>query len=493
MSATTQNDIDDLIDYALMPNAQNQVIWQPFTDSPQALAYASLAQIIGFGGAAGGGKTDLLLGKAFTQKKRARIFRRNYTDLSDLIDRGDAILNGLARYVRGDKRRWDLPDGRVVRLAAVEYAKDLSSFQGRAADMLGFDEATQFPEKFIRYLMGWLRTDDPTVSPQVVMTFNPPMSAEQEWVIPFFKPWLDPTHPNPARDGELRWFITVHDQDLEVDDNQPVTIDGETYIPQSRTFFRALVEDNPVYMATGYRDQLNSLPEPLRSQLLKGDFSIRPNDDRYQVIPTVWVLEANKRWELGQRPDLLPKAVGVDVARGGSDETVIAVLRENWFDLVNAPGTETTTGDSVADLIETIYEADTPVIVDVTGVGASAYDSAIKRFGDVRAFVASGRAGGRDQTGRYGFLNARSEAWWKLREALNPESGQDIALPPDPKLRADLTAPRYSVQNGKYRIESKDEIFKRLKRSTDRGDAVTMAWWCVTQSSSALRDIDWWE
>ena len=49
--------------------------WRPLP-GPQTLAYESTADVIGFGGAAGGGKTDLAVGMALTQHHRAQMFRR---------------------------------------------------------------------------------------------------------------------------------------------------------------------------------------------------------------------------------------------------------------------------------------------------------------------------------------------------------------------------------------------------------------------------------
>ena len=54
-----------------------------------------------------------------------------------------------------------------------------------------------------------------------------------------------------------------------------------------------------------------------------------------------------------------------------------------------------------------------------------------------------------------------------------------MALPVDPKLHADLTAPTYTVRPGqppKIYVESKADIMKRLGRSPDRGDAVVYGW-----------------
>ncbi len=54
--------------------------------------------------------TDLLLGKAFTQFQKAIIFRQHFTDLVDIVTRGDEIMNGRCSFVWGVTRRWTMPD-----------------------------------------------------------------------------------------------------------------------------------------------------------------------------------------------------------------------------------------------------------------------------------------------------------------------------------------------------------------------------------------------
>jgi hypothetical protein len=50
--------------------------------------------------------------------------------------------------------------------------------------------------------------------------------------------------------------------------------------PKSRTFLPAFVQDNPYLMATDYVTTLQGLPEPMRSQLLFGDFSVGTRSQR---------------------------------------------------------------------------------------------------------------------------------------------------------------------------------------------------------------------
>jgi hypothetical protein len=62
--------------------------------------------------------------------------------------------------------------------------------------------------------------------------------------------------------------------------------------------------------------------------------------------------------------------------------------------------------------------------------------------------------------------------WWQFREALDPKTGKNIALPPDSALKADLCTPLWKLSAQGIQIESKEDIIKRLGRSPDRGDAV---------------------
>ena len=77
----------------------------------------------------------------------------------------------------------------------------------------------------------------------------------------------------------------------------------------------------------------------------------------------------------------------------------------------------------------------------------------------------------------------------RLREALDPDQlgGSQIALPNDKKLISDLTSPEYRIGPQGIELEAKDKLTKRLGRSTDRGDAVVMAWWAGARMASNWR------
>lgn len=462
--------------------ATDKPLWQPFPDSPQARAYVSDADIVGYGGAAGGGKTDLALGSSFTKFYRSLILRREYSQTDGIIARGNEILEGVSSFVSGEKKSWTTPDGRNVKVAGVEHLSDMHKYKGRARDHIVFDEASDFLELQVRFILGWLRTDRKDVHPQALLTFNPPTSPEGEWIVKYFAPWIDPDYiGTKAADGELRWFARIDDKDVEVTNGDPIANgDKPPIYPLSRTFFHAFVEDNPVYMATGYDRQLESLPEPLRSQARWGKFGITGNDDIWQCIPTQWLVDANKRWLEQPKPDLTLRSLGVDPSRGGADEFVISKLYGSWFDnLIIYAGNATPDGIIGARYVtEAMGDENAVIGLDVIGIGSSVYDQLKVLKGiDCKPVNVGASTKEHDKSGRYTFFNLRSQIMWKFREALDPASGQDIALPPDTQLRNDLRMARYTIVSGKIKVELKQDIKDRIGRSPDRGDAVLLAWY----------------
>ena len=71
----------------------------------------------------------------------------------------------------------------------------------------------------------------------------------------------------------------------------------------------------------------------------------------------------------------------------------------------------------------------------------------------------------------------RDQLYWQFREALDPESGDDVKLPPNARLMAQLTAHRYEIRGTDIKVESKEEINKRTGASPDESDATVQAWY----------------
>lgn len=463
---------DELAQIDQLLNDPSRLFWP--LPGPQMMAYYSEADLIGYGGAAGGGKSFLAIGKALTQHRKVMILRREATQLTGIIDDMTTLLGGRDGY-NGQERIWRLPDGRQIEFGSVPNLGDEARYQGRPHDLLVFDEAANFLEVQVRFLLGWLRTTIPGQRCQALLTFNPPTTAEGRWIVAFFAPWLDPKHPNPAQPGELRYFAMIDGEEVEVPTGEPFQHGVDLVTPLSRTFIPSRVSDNPYLTGTGYMATLQSLPEPLRSQMLYGDFQAGIEDDPWQVIPTAWVEAAQARWK---RPDKLAPmdSLGVDVARGGRDRTLMARRHGMWFDLpLVYPGTATPDGPTLAGLSIAARRDDAVIHIDVIGVGSSPYDFLNDARQQVVGVNVAESALGTDKSGRLRFKNLRSELWWRMREALDPTNNTGIALPPDRELLADLCAPTWELSGSTIYVASREQIIERIGRSPDYGSAYVLA------------------
>lgn len=480
-------------------------LWKPFPDRagkphPQRVAIESEADELFFGGAPGGGKTDFLIGLAATQHRNSIIFRRELTQMKGadgIISRSEQIIGNRGTLNRTDLVWRGIDNLRYIEFGGVKHEDDKKKYQGRSHDLKGFDEITEFTETQYNYLCGWNRTRYPDQRCRIVATGNPPTTPEGQWVTRRWGPWLDAKHPNPAKPGELRWFAIVNGKDTELADNRPfVIVNGnitydfdpnnfkatEIIQPKSRTFIPSFIEDNPVLLASGYVATLQALKEPLRTIMLdpmKG-FQLGLKDDLWQVIPTSWVLAAQERGrQIGwKRPaNVRLTRVGVDPSRGGEDNFVICHNWEGFFELFVHEAWEAPTGQLGSALVAATIPSDqNPSInVDVIGVGSSVYDFLEELYEWVMPINAAEASQEYDKTEKYRFANVRSEMYWNFRDMLDPESGEEIILPDDPILAADLTAQRFKVTTRGIILDSKDDIRDRIGRSPDRGDAAALA------------------
>jgi hypothetical protein len=191
--------------------------------------------------------------------------------------------------------------------------------------------------------------------------------------------------------------------------------------------------------------------------------------------------------------------LGCDIADQGEDSTVVAFREGNTVRELRKyrmSDTMETTGYVKASMSS---RPGSLAIVDSIGVGAGVLSRLREQKVRALGFVASGSAKGlKDRTGEFTFSNLRAAAWWRLRELLDPSQpgGSDIRLPPSEILKADLTVPHWKVlSGGSIQVESKDDIRKRLGRSTDEGDAVVMCFWQGRGRVDAAQSgvVSWWD
>lgn len=466
-----------------------RTVWIP-QPGPQTTAYLSPADHLFYGGAAGGGKSDLLLGTAYNSHQRSVIFRREYAQLEALVERSRELFEGKGVYTGNPHHMWRFHErGNTLEFGAVQRAGDETKWQGRPHDFKGFDELTHFLESQFRYLCGWTRTTRTRQRTRVVGAGNPPSDLDGQWVKRYWSAWLVAGHSPAAIPGQLLWYTTLKGEDFWVENGHKdmrLEMENEFLIPLSRSFIPAKLKDNK-FINPEYIAQLQGMPEPLRSQLLYGDMNVESESDPWQLISSALLvprmvvgLEYTNSEQITQW--------GLDCARGGQDETVLT-MRSGSLVLpqVAWPGKATDTGPKVAALVQQELRKhnaiSAPGVVDVIGIGAAAYDALKAVLPRVYGFNAAEASKFTDRTKKLKVVNKRAEMHWNLREWLDDPT-DPLYLPNHAKLKADLLAPRWEMTPRGIKVEEKDDIKERLGRSPDYGDSLMMA--CVN-----LNSTDW--
>lgn len=439
--------------------------------------------------------SDLLLGLALTQHRNSLLLRPNATELGALVTRFQVIKpddwhwRGIGAGGQASRKTKDNID--TIDLFGVDNEADMAKIQGRASDLIGFDEVCNFKEEVYTFIIGWNRPRVPGQRCRVVAASNPPINSRGDWVIKRWRAWLDPTAGNMAMPGELRWYSMIGDKEEEFEDGSAIKLHGQPYLindqpvfPKSRTFIpgkmlKQMAEE-------GYAARLAGMPEPYRSALLTGNFALGRLDDINQLIPSAWIRAGQERWEKRKENKGELQRGGYDVARSlkpGGDKATLAKLFSNRFidRVVTVPGTATPDGTSACKLmIDNGITTDIRVNVDAIGVGSAVVDIGLLMGLNIFALVVSNSTTWRDEKqSKFKFANVRAAMWWNLRCLLDPERGPEetrLAIPPDSEVFADLAAINYTW-DGLIRLETKSDIRDRIGRSPDIGDAIAMACW----------------
>lgn len=207
------------------------------------------------------------------------------------------------------------------------------------------------------------------------------------------------------------------------------------------------------------------------------------------LIPPKWIEAAQQR-TLAATTDV---RLSVDVARFGSDETIVLKTSGPVARVVGAYAklaTTETTGHVVKHGRD--IGARLQVRVDGVGVGAGVIDQLVEQqmAGELPAtWVLYDMQAGSAAMDPQQFKNARAEWWWGLRETF--EAGDIDIDPEDDDLAAQLGAMRYVyTSRGQIQIESKDDMKKRGLPSPDRADALMQGYAFVAPPESQVSEDD---
>ena len=158
--------------------------------------------------------------------------------------------------------------------------------------------------------------------------------------------------------------------------------------------------------------------------------------------------------------------IGVDVARGGVDSTIIAIRQGRKVHKMVPLKSSYDSTEVAAQVIFLAkeYGADKVYVDDTGGYGSGVVDNLMYQHN----FVVEGVNYARAASDKNRFVNVRSEMYLRLRDWVK-SGGQ---LPNDAHLKNDLLTPKLIFRQGKFLLEGKEDIRKRLGRSPDRSDAL---------------------
>lgn len=253
------------------------VLWRPQARQAAALAvcgfgdalrtgdlHAPLAPLIGYGGAAGGGKTDFDLGLAAIAMVavpgiHVAFFRREFTDLESsesAIERSWQIIGSIPGATYNTMHhRWRLDNGSSLQFCHCAHEHDKYGYKSAQFDILIIDEATSFTWSIINFLLTRNRATvaawpgHTTAYAFAVMTSNPG-DVGHAWYRQVF---VD---------------AAVHDAVCRVE-----TPDGEN---EDIVFLPARLEDNPILLERDpdYERKLEARGGPLGRAMRWGDWDV---------------------------------------------------------------------------------------------------------------------------------------------------------------------------------------------------------------------------
>lgn len=254
---------------------------------------SSSADIVIYGGAAGGGKSWSLLYEPLRHVDNggfgAVIFRSSMTQIKEEGGLWDASQKLYNLYPGAEGRNpqkpyWRFPSGAKVSFRQISRDEDVYNWQGTEICCIEFDELTHFSRFQFFYMLSRNRSTC-GVKPYVRASCNPDADS---WVADFISWWIDQDtgYAIQERSGKIRYMALVNeelvwgdspeevvrvaneaDYDVEIDENDVKSV---TFISSSVYDNQALLKANP-----GYLSNLKAQSIVERERLLYGNWKIK--------------------------------------------------------------------------------------------------------------------------------------------------------------------------------------------------------------------------
>jgi hypothetical protein len=240
----------------------------------------------------------------------------------------------------------------------------------------------------------------------------------------------------------------------------------------SKVFIQALPTDNP-FLDAGYvktlQDAFKHRPELIRAYVHGSWDNIEALD---LLIRTDW---ANACINNKNKEQQDVRITSADVARFGHDETVIYNMIDYAIVGQDISGMNKTEENAAKIVKMANLNHSDGIVIDGDGYGGGVVDAVRLIIGDKRKpFVLeinSGKTARQDEK----FVNAKAEMWFHAADLL---AERKVGIPNDFVLIQDLTNVKYfTATAGRFAMETKKEVRKRISRSPDRADAAIYGWW----------------
>lgn len=293
------------------------VIWSP--QERQRLVIQCPYNELLFGGAAGGGKSDCLLGdwlahqQAYGGNARGVIFRNSYPELQEILGRMQIVYGAIGAKWREKDSTWTFPNGSQQRLSYLDGFEDALKHRGAAYSWRGHDELTMRPTDEEYVFLGSRMRSAYGIPCRTISTSNPG-GPGHTWVLRRFAIDKYPKGMKPIHEYlNIEKNFTIEDgskYDGTPDSELPVDIRRNT-----RIFIPGRLSDNKYLDSDGhYRAHLLALPEAQRRMLLDGRWDVVEGAFFDEWDPVVHVVRAFKpppswkRWMSGDWGTTAPYA-----------------------------------------------------------------------------------------------------------------------------------------------------------------------------------------
>lgn len=247
---------------------------------PQTQFLSSSADIVIYGGQAGGGKTYALLMEGARHYRvpgfSCVIFRRTYPEITNpggLLDTSFEIYPYLNGELKENSWKF-ISYNTTVKFSHLQHEKDRLAWQGAQIPLIEFDELQSFSESQFFFFLSRNRSTC-GVRPYIRATCNPDSDS---WLAVFLDWWIDQNtgYPIEERSGKVRYFVRPNEDIVWASSREELLDQYPEVEPKSVTFIKAELEDNVKLLEKdpAYKSNLFALPLVERERLARGNWKI---------------------------------------------------------------------------------------------------------------------------------------------------------------------------------------------------------------------------